>query len=387
MRIGIDIRNIGKKRTGDEVVFFNVVREMIRLDTEDEFLLFLEGRASTDLRELSDRLGVSGKGNISFVSLPARNKFDWNAWWVPRYLRRHAIDIYHTQYITPFFVPKRTRVVTHIHDVSFAVYPRFIAPVDRLFLRALIPRSLRRADRIIVPSVFTKQEVIAHYRVPETKVVTIENAVAPEFLHEPSDVERIARVRERYHLPRHFLLSVGTLQPRKNIPTLLEAFAAFRREHAEMSLVLVGNRQGHHVDRKIDETIDRLGIGESVVFPGFVDQADLTALFDAASIFVFPSYYEGFGIPLLEAMSRGVPVVASDIPALREAAGEAAMFVPPDDAGLFAMAFRRLTDSSGKREALIRAGKERVRAFSWERSARKLLALYRKICFNGKTLS
>lgn len=386
MRIGIDIRNIGKGRTGDEVVFFNLVREMIRLDAETEFLLFLENRTETELQLLSDRLGASGKKNCSLVVLPARNKFDWNAWWVPQYLRTHVVDLYHTQYITPLFVPRRTKVITHIHDVSFFVYPEYIAPIDRLFLGMLMPRSLRRADRIVVPSIFTGKELVIRSGVPKEKIVTIENAVASEFFSEPSDIDRIARVRERYRIPEKFLLSVGTLQPRKNIPTLLEAFAAFRKNHTEIGLVLVGNRQGHHVDPKIDRVIERLDIGESVVFPGFVDQSDLLALFDAARIFVFPSYYEGFGIPLLEAMSRGVPVVASDIPALREAGGDAALFVPPNDAASFAEMFCRLIDSDSEREVLTRAGRRRALDFSWEKSARKLLALYREICFNGETL-
>jgi hypothetical protein len=123
MRIGIDIRNIGKRRTGDEVVFLNLVRELVRLDSENEYFLFLEERSNEALRDIEKRLCIVGKKNFCLVTLPANNKFDWNLWYVPRYLRKNAIDIYHTQYIVPFFVPKRTKVVTHIHDVSFCAFP------------------------------------------------------------------------------------------------------------------------------------------------------------------------------------------------------------------------------------------------------------------------
>ena len=120
MNIGIDIRNIGRRRTGDEVVFFNLVRELLKIDRKNEYLLFIDERTDGDLRELARRLGMADHLSARFVCLPARNKFDWNAWWLPRYLRTHVVDVYHTQYIVPLFVPKRTKVVTHIHEIGRA---------------------------------------------------------------------------------------------------------------------------------------------------------------------------------------------------------------------------------------------------------------------------
>ena len=388
MNIGIDIRTLGKKRTGDEVVFLNVVRELAKLDAENEYRLFLDARTDKELRDIEKRLGIVGKRNFRFVSLPAKNKFDWNLWYVPRYLRAHALDIYHTQYIAPLLVPKRTKLVTHIHDVSFRAYPQFIAPLDRFFLNALIPRSLRRADLIVAPSEFTKREIMRYFAVPEEKIAVIYNAVAPEFLGEEKESqERLETIREKYHLPKAFLLYIGTLQPRKNIPTLIEAFAILRESDSDLGLVLVGNREGHHFDRRIDETIARLGVKDAVVFPGFVDQSDLPRLMGAARTFVYPSHYEGFGIPILEAMGRSVPVVASDIPALREAGGDAAMFVSPEKELLFVGALRAACSSGPVREELVRKGLIRARYFSWQKSARDLLATYREICFHRETAS
>jgi glycosyltransferase involved in cell wall biosynthesis len=388
MRIGIDIRNIGKRRTGDEVVFLNLVRELVRLDSENEYFLFLEERSNEALRDIEKRLCIVGKKNFCLVTLPANNKFDWNLWYVPRYLRKNAIDIYHTQYIVPFFVPKRTKVVTHIHDVSFCAFPKYIAFLDRFFLGALIPRSLRRADLIVAPSEFTKQEIIRYYGDLEEKISVVYNAVAPEFFEERAmDLESRESIRKKYHLPKTFLLYVGTLQPRKNIPALLKAFARIRAEDSELGLVLVGNRTGHHSDPEIDEALRRLGLESAVVFPGFVDQQDLPLVFAFARAFIFPSRYEGFGIPILEAMSQDVPVVASDIPALREAGGDAALFVSTDDAEAFSAALRTACLSGSIRETLIQKGLVRARFFSWEQSARSLLASYEKICFHKKTVS
>lgn len=390
MKIGIDIRNIGRQRTGDEVVFLNLVRELLKLDTKNEYLLFLDYRTGEELRELRMRLSaIDGRKGVRFISLPASNKFDWNAWWLPRYLRAHVVDVYHTQYIVPFFVPRRTKVITHIHDVSFRAYPEYIGWFDRWFLSLLIPRSLRRADIIVTPSEFTKREITKYYSVPEEKMVVIHNAVAPGFFLE--EVEAMDRgradvVRDKYRLPQRFLLYVGTLQPRKNIPLLLEAFDHFRKrcQGEDVKLVLVGNRNGHHFDVRIDETISRLGIGREVLFPGFIEQEDLPIVMRLAMLFVFPSYYEGFGIPILEAMSQGVPVVAADIPALREAGGDAALFAPPQESGRFADALQEAYLSDSVRTTLRMKGYEQAQRFSWERSARDLLAVYEKICFHER---
>lgn len=384
MKIGIDIRNIGRKRTGDEVVFSNLIREMAGLDAKNEYFLFLDVRTEDELRGISRRLCFSGKKNFSFVLLPAKNKFDWNVWFLPRYLRAHSIDVYHTQYIVPFFVSPRTRIITHIHDVSFAAFPGYIDPLDLFFLKTLLPRSLRRADGIAVPSEFTKGEVVRYFSVPEGKISVLHNAVSPEFLENQS-ADREA-LRATYRLPKSFLLYVGTLQPRKNIPLLLRAFARLREEDSALGLVLCGNRNGHHVDQKIDEIVARLNLADSVVFPGFIDQADLPDVMSLARAFVYPSHYEGFGIPILESMSRGVPVVASDIPSLREVGGDASMFAPPDDVEAFVEAIRAVCSEGDSRNDLIEKGFRRARFFSWERSARNLLAVYEKICFDKKTV-
>lgn len=385
MRIGIDMRNIGKKRTGDEVVFLNLVRELSELDAENEYLLFFDARTKEELEEMAQRLHISGKKNFRIISLPAKNKFDWNLWYLPRYLRTHPVDIYHTQYIIPFFIPKRICVVTHIHDISFKVYPRLIARRDRFFLNALIPRSLRLAKLIVAPSEFTKREIMDRYGTSEAKISVIYNAVASEFFEERG--ENREAIREKYRLPKSFLLYVGTLQPRKNIPILIEAFARLREEDPNLGLVLIGNREGHHFDSEIDETITRLGLENSVVFPGFIDQEDLPTLLGLARVFAFPSRYEGFGIPILEAMSCGVPVVASDIPALREAGGDAALFVASENVEALSHALRTLSLSGSIRETLIEKGKLRARYFSWKESARSLLAAYEKICFHKRTVS
>jgi len=370
----IDIRLLGKKRTGDEAVFFNLTKEMLAVDREHEYLLLTDEHDVGKQAAILGRLECIGQSNVRLVALFGKNRFVWNLVTLPWFLTRHTIDTYHTQYILPFFVPRRTKVLLHIHDVSFRAYPMLIGRLDRLFLALFIPRSLRRADRILTPSQFTKDEIAWYYDSAPEKIVVIPNAVSKDFL--VAAAESIAVTRKKYRLPERFILYVGTLQPRKNIPFLIRAFGVLRRRVPDVSLVLVGNRSGHHVDRDIDQTIHELGLETAVCFPGYVDQQDLPAVIGAAALFAFPSRYEGFGIPLLEAMSQGVPVAASDTPCLREVAGAAALYF---DLGSIASCeeklYTLLTDQNQRESGILR-GRDRFLFFSWRKSAASLLALY-----------
>lgn len=379
----IDIRLIGKKRTGDEAVFFNLTKELLALDKENHYLLMTNVSDPEELAVIRGRLGCIGQENVEIVTLRGRNRFIWNLLTLPWFLFRHSIDVYHTQYILPFFVPSRTKVVTHIHDVSFRAYPELIGWKDRFFLALLIPSALRRATLIATPSRFTKDEIIARYGIDGGKIAVIPNALSEDFLERIVTPEDSARVREKYALPETYAVYVGTLQPRKNIPFLIEAFAKLKDRLPEARLVLVGNRHGHHADTRLDPTIDRLNMAGDIVFPGFVDQTDLPAVICGAKVFAFPSLYEGFGIPLLEAMSQDVPVAAADIPSLREVAGEAALYFPVsgEDASLARAAetLYTLFIDQTRREALIRNGKERLQAFSWKKSAAIMLSEYERL--------
>ena len=373
----IDIRILGKKRTGDETVFFELTREVLRQDHENTYLLLTNEDNVEKLRVLRQRLGLSDDHTQrSIVTLPASNRFWWNLVVLPLFLWRHKVDVFHTQYILPFWVPTRTKVINHIHDVSFCALPEFIGKKDLFFLKLLIPRSLRRSTFIVTPSQFTKDEVIKYYRISPEKIVVIHNALGSHFLEEIDTVVSDEALRAKYALPRRFFLYVGTLQPRKNIPFLIKGFARYHEGDRESSLVLVGNKQGHHYDTLIDQMLVESQVSECVIFPGYIEEGDLARIMALAEVFIFPSLYEGFGIPLLEAMSQGVPVLASDIPVLHEVGGEAALYFSPFDVDSLVQKLYALRDSVAPKEHLIRQGRERIKEFSWAQSGAKLLALY-----------
>jgi len=371
----IDIRLLRKKRTGDETVFFNLTKELLAIDKEHQYLLLTDENNPQEIALIQARLGCVGQKNVQFVSLIGKNRFVWNLISVPWFLLTNKVDTYHTQYILPFLVPQRTKVLLHIHDVSFRAYPKLIGWKDLFFLDFFIPRSLARAERILVPSQFTKDEIVDYYGVAPEKIVVISNALGEDFLVSGNDVSPLL-VQKKYHLPEDFIVYIGTLQPRKNIPFLIRAFAELRKRLPQMSLVLVGDREGHHVDSGIERALEETGVAESVCFPGYIDEHDLKGMLQSSSLFVFPSLYEGFGIPLLEAMSQEVPVAASDIPVLHEVAGEAAAYFDNTSIASCEEKLYTLCTDREQRARGISLGKSRLSYFSWKKSAKTLLALY-----------
>lgn len=378
MRIGIDIRNIGKKRTGDEAVFLNLVKNLAKIDSVSEYILFTDTHDSTVLQYAVLSLGIEDRKNFKIVSLKTTNKFTWNFWTLPNYLRQNPVDVYHTQYILPFFVPKKVKLVTHIHDISFNFYPQFIRWTDLLFLKTLIPWSIRKASKVIAVSGSAKEEIVKYYKVPEEKVEVIHNAIGENFLNNYS-VEDPEKVRVKYALPEKFLLYVGTLQPRKNIPFLIKGFARLKEKMPQHKLVLAGPKGAHNYDKEIDKMIEESNLQNEVVFPGYIDAEDLPGLYRSADIFVFPSLYEGFGIPILEALAMETPVAASDIPVFREVGGEAAEYFDPASLDGLEKIVYNISIDPELRERLKNSGKTRIKFFSWEKSARKMLEIYQSL--------
>jgi glycosyltransferase involved in cell wall biosynthesis len=331
MRIAIDIRNIGKKRTGDEAVFFNLVKELAKIDAENEYFLCIDTRSEENLSEVRSRLGIEDSKNFHLYPLGSGNKFLWNGWTVPQFVRRMNIDIFHTQYIVPLFLPKRVKLVTHIHDVSFRAYPKMISWKDRFFFALLIPYALHRANVVVVVSQFTREEIGKWYGMKFLqKIRVVQNGIAFHRGSSQVSAERQLAIREKYHLPEKFFFYVGTLQPRKNIPFLLQAFDKFALNVTGVSLVIAGNRSGHNVDKGIEVTIRGMKCSERVIFPGYIEEQDLSDLYRMSECFVFPSKYEGFGLPIGEAIDLGVPTLVSDIPSHREVAGENVRYFSPD---------------------------------------------------------
>ncbi len=279
---------------------------------------------------------------------------------------------------TEHLLPKLTRArsVFTLHDIAYLLFPEHHLPRNRIYLRTMMPRFLRRADRIIAVSDSTRRDALRSYPLDPEKIEVIPEGVEPRFRPEiEHDVG--VDVRHRLGLPERFVLSVGTIEPRKNHATLVEAYAALRDQHPDVGLVIAGGRGWLY--EPFFERVRALGLDGHVVFTGHVPDQDMPALLNAAEVFAFPSEFEGFGLPPLEAMACGIPVVCSDAASLPEVVGDAGLLVSPRDVGAWVQAIDRLLGDPPLRAAFGARGLARARGFSWDAAADRTLEVYRSV--------
>ncbi|MCZ7665776.1 MAG: glycosyltransferase family 4 protein [Chloroflexi bacterium] len=283
------------------------------------------------------------------------------------------LDLFHS----PDFVlpPVQGSVPTllTVHDLSFVHYPEVYPQALVNYLNQVVPWSVGRATHILADSAATKADLTAVWNTPPEKITVLYSGVGAAF-ERVEDEGRITAVRQQYHLgDAPYLLSVGTVQPRKNYQMLIQAFAPLAAQWPH-HLVIAGGK-GWLYDEMIAE-VTRQGLDGRVHFTGFVADADLPALYSGADLFVMPSVYEGFGIPLLEAMACGVPVLASNVSSLPEVGGETAVLLPPHDPTAWTTAMQRPLKRSPLQKEMTAAGYEQVQKFSWQQAAAQLLTLY-----------
>lgn len=281
------------------------------------------------------------------------------------------VDLFHA---TDHLLPRLAGVksVFTLHDLVFCFYPETHKLLNRWFLTLMMPRFLKAADAVIAVSEHTKKDAISMYGVHENKIKVIHEGVGASFHRRPADA--VAAVRQRYSLPDRFILSVGTIEPRKNLTSLLEAYHALKNVGSELGLVIVGKKGWLYSD--FFSRLHQLGLEDQVIFPGFVPDDDLPPLYSAADLFVFPSLYEGFGLPVLEAMACGTPVVTSNASSLPEVVGDAAVLVDPTDVQALICAMSAVLDNKELRGELRAKGPTQAAKFSWENAARETLAVY-----------
>jgi glycosyltransferase involved in cell wall biosynthesis len=345
--------------------------------------------ASLEIDAPQFRLFVADAGKAVQPHLPSAN-FTWcptrlTERWLSRLWYRlrlplrienwtGPLDLFHA---TDFFLPPvrpGTRTMVTVHDLSFVRLPETVMPGMTNHLNQWVRHSVKRADHVIAVSEATRQDLIELYQTPPEKISVLYHGVTTDF-RPVIERDRLSAVRQKYHLGQQpFILSVGTIQPRKNYQRLIQAFAAL---DPALTLVIVGSRGWNYAD--VFGEVTRQNVAERVHFLGHVADADLPALYSAASLFVYPSLYEGFGLPVLEAMACGTPVVASNQSALPEVVGEAGLLVDPGDVEAIAAAMSRVLADTTLSRHLAQAGQVRAACFTWPGMAMKLLNLYEKI--------
>lgn len=284
------------------------------------------------------------------------------------------VDLFHaTDFVLPPTLPG-TRTLLTVHDLSFVRVPETASPSLKAYLDVVVPRSVKAADHVLADSQATKDDLIALYGVAPSKITVLLSGVDARFGH-VEDQQARATVRQQYRIPdRPYIFSVGTVQPRKNYTRLIQALARLRAAGHDIDLVIAGGRGW--LEDPIYAAIQEQKLSEHVHFIGFAGDADLPALYSDAACVALPSLYEGFGLPVLEAMACGTPVVTSNLSSLPEVAGDATLLIDPLDLDALVHALERLLTDSALRERMITAGTQRTAQFTWERSAAQLRDIY-----------
>jgi glycosyltransferase involved in cell wall biosynthesis len=363
LRIGFDASRLGVgQRTGTEHYTWELLRALGAIDRHNRYLLYTNGRPAA-LPPLPPNYYLRP---IPFPRL-------WTHLRLSAEMLLQPPDVlFIPAHVLPFWSPHRA-VVT-IHDLGYLHYPEAHPPAQQFYLRLSTFWNARRATHIVAVSEATKRDIVRYCGVPDSKISVVYHGVSERFrpVHEPRHLQQIL---DRYGVPSPYLLYVGTIQPRKNLVRLIEAFARFvaRQSAAAPSLVIAGKRGW--MTEAIERRAKDLGIADRVHFTGYVADPDLPALVGGALAYLLPSLYEGFGLPVLEAQACGTPVLASAVSSLPEVAGDAALLVDPLDIDAIAAGIELLVEDAALRARLRERGLQRVSGWTWERTARATLAV------------
>jgi glycosyltransferase involved in cell wall biosynthesis len=370
LRIAIDAHSVGAGLAGNETYATNLIEALAEIDTVNQYTIYVtKGTALDRFNNRWPNFSVHMTlPHTPLVRIPLTLSAE---------LRRNPVDVLHVQYTAPPFAP--CPVVPTIHDLAFEHLPHTFKRRSWMQLRITVRRTARKAAHIITVSNYSRHDLIETYKIAAERITVIPEA-APSHFAPVTDADELRRVRERYGIVNDYILAVGSIQPRKNLVRLIGAYSHLRRERPQARLphlVIVGKRAWLYSETL--RAAQNQEISANVVFTGYVSEADLPALYSGALCFVYPSYFEGFGLPPLEAMQCGTPVIAGNRTSLPEVLGDAAVLVDPFDIRDLAPAIGRVLDNPDFRSQLRVKGLERARRFSWQETARLTLQVYERV--------
>lgn len=371
MRIGIDATALPAQPVGVGNYIIQFVKALAKMDIDYELIVF----AQKGKRDLFD---IPNDENLHWVIVPDKSpmyRLIWEQTTFPRLVHRAEVDLLHSLHYTQPVRLGCPSIVT-IHDMTFFLFPDLHTRSKRLFFPFAIRSSVRRADALIAISESTRQDSIRLLGVSPQKIFTTQLGITDEF-RVVKDNELLAKVRKKYDLPEEFVLYVGLVEPRKNIPFLIRAYKSLADEGIKHNLVIVGRIGWMY--QEVFKQIEELGLEGRVQFTGYLPQDDLPMVYNLASLFVYPTKYEGFGLPALEAMACGTPVVTTAISSLPEIVGDAGMLIPPGDEQALASAMAEVLHDSTLFNQLRTRGLQRSEHFTWERTAQQTLKVYQQV--------
>jgi len=366
MRIGIDARLVYYSQAGIGQYILHLADGLSRIDTENEYVLLQSRKDDTTILE---------QPNFRRVSLwtPSHHRLERYSLNVE--LMRLGLDVLHSPDFIPPHRPACKSVIT-VHDLAFLLYPHFLTKESARYY-GHIDDAVRWTDHIIAVSESTRRDTVDHLGVPEDKITVVHEAASPIFRPVSQDEAR-QQVRNRHGIDGRFILFVSTIEPRKNVPTLMRALWQLVECYKEdVRLVLAGGKGWLYEDAF--SAVDELNLDERVHFVGRVSSEDLLYLYNSAELLAHPAFYEGFGLPPLEAMACGLPVIVSNVSSLPEVVGDAGLLVDPHDVDELTVGIWRVLTDEELRQEMIEKGLRQAARFSWDRAASETLEIYRQV--------
>ena len=360
MKIGIDVQTTLGQKSGFGFYVKNLVEHLKKVDTENEYVLIAPEMIEKDF------------------STPQR--FVWDQFSFPKMAAKAKVDVLHQPcFSAPLFYSGK--IILTIHDLISHYFPQNMPSGSRLYFSKWMPLTYGRAKKIIAISENTKRDIMSLLKIPEEKIVVIHSAVGEEF-RQIDDKAKIAEIKKKYATGEHFILDVGTLEPRKNLPFLVRAYnIALKEGKISHNLVLTGKKGWYY--ESLFDLIKELHLEDRVILPGYVPDEDLPYLYNAADLFCFPSLYEGFGFPPLEALSCGTPVIAANNSSIPEVVGDAGILLDIDDEKVWAANIIEVLSDEKKLQELRSSGLEQAKKFSWAKTARETVKVYEEV-YNSK---
>jgi len=365
MKIGIDIRSAGGNKTGKGWLTYHIVKNLLNLDHDNQYILYTQDGISA----------FANYKNAEMRIVKSKGIF-WHRNMI-KDAKREELDVFiaPTSYIIPSFLPKAIKSIIFIHDLVAFLFPNNHNKKAVIIERLLLKRALKKATMVMTISENTKRDIMSFFKYPEDKITIAYCSAGENF--KPLNKEELEPFAKETSLPKNFFLAVGTLEPRKNYINLIEAFDVFSKKYKDFHLVIVGG-QGWKYE-EIYEKVKKLYLQKKVHFIGYVSEKSLVKLYNLAKALVFPSIYEGFGIPPLEAMKCGCPVIASYTSSIPEVVGDAGILINPGEPMEIAGAMAKIINNQNLCAELKNKSLLQSKKFSWESSAKKLMNVINRI--------
>lgn len=368
MKIGIDINPTIGKVIGKGFFLKNLLLKLSSIDKTNKYFLYGTSRPSYDLAE-----------NYKFVLIEGHPCLKWDLKCIRKARLKHKVDIFIT-FKSFYSAVLHPRSILGIHDIGPVSFPDGYPYETVRRFKYLLPITLKRTKRIVTPSLATKSSIVNYFKIDRKKIKKVPEA-APIWTKKKIEQEDLNRVKKRFNLPENYFIFTGTLEPRKNVISLIEAFKEFKEEDKEDYKLVVVGKKGYRHEEIFKRVID-LELTHDVIFTGHVARFDLKPLYALAKAFVFPSILEGFGLSPLEAMACGVPVISSRKGAIAEVVNKANLEINPFKVKQIKNALAKIAKDRDLRDKLISKGKKRAKEYSWEKSARKMLKIYDEVIQN-----